>query len=235
MAEDAVRYELRERVAVIRLDDGKANALSPAVVAALQGALDRAEKDAGAVLLIGRPERLCAGFDLKVMRSGPEPLRELVTAGAELMLRLFGYPRPVVLGCTGHAIAAGALLLLSADARIGARGDFKIGLNEVGIGMTLPIFAFELARQRLSKRHLTRATTQAELYSPDGALDAGYLDRVVSPDVLFDTALAEAVRLAKLPQPAFEITKRRLRDPVIASIRETLTGDMSRLAGPNPK
>jgi enoyl-CoA hydratase len=232
VADSTLDYSVDGRVAVLRLDDGKANALSPAVLAALQAALDRAEKEAGAVCLLGRPGRFCAGFDLSIMRSGPEPMRRLVTAGAELLLRMAVHPLPIAIGCTGHALAAGALLLLAADARIGARGDFKIGLNEVAIGMPLPIFGYELARERLSKRHLLRAAVQAEIYAPDAAVDAGFLDAVREPGALAEAALAEARRLAELPQPAFGRTKAGLRQAVVARIRATLAEDMARLAGP---
>jgi len=228
-------YRLDDGVAVLRLDDGKANALSPAVIAALEAALDRAEKEARAVLLLGREGRLCAGFDLAVMRSGVEPMRALVTAGGELFLRIALHPLPIAVGCTGHALAAGAILLLAADTRIGARGDFKIGLNEVAIGMRLPIFAYELARERLSKRHLARATMQAELYDPEGAVDAGFLDRTCDAGALAETALAEARRLAALPQPAYSRTKVGLRGDLAAGIRATLAEDMARLAGPTPQ
>jgi enoyl-CoA hydratase len=165
------------------------------------------------------------------MRSGPENVRSLVKAGAELFLRIFEYPLPVVIGCTGHAVAAGAIVLLAADARIGARGDFKIGLTEVAIGMRLPIFAFEFARQRLSKRHFVRATTQAELYTPEQAVDAGFLDRVAEPQGLFDAALGEAKRLGELPQPAFRDTKGSVNEAAIRTMRETLAADMEKLTG----
>ena len=232
MADSALGYSLDEPLAVLRLDDGKANALSHAAIDALHAALDRAEKEAGAVCLLGRPGRFCAGFDLAVMRSGPEPMRRLVTAGAELLLRMAVHPLPIAIGCTGHALAAGALLLLAADSRTGARGEFKIGLNEVAIGMPLPVFAYELARERLSKRHWLRATAQAELYAPEAAVDAGYLDAVCEPSALAETALSEARRMAELPQPAFRRTKAAVRGGLVAEIRATLAEDMARLAGP---
>src|SRR5438105_13642725 len=126
----SVSLERDGAVAVISIDDGKANALSPDVLSALSEAFDKAEADgASAVLLQGRPGRFSAGFDLSIMTSGVEPMRALVTQGAELLLRVFTYPVPVVAACTGHALAAGALLLLVSDVRVGAEGEFKIGLN----------------------------------------------------------------------------------------------------------
>ena len=231
MTSDKVRYELRDSIAVVTLDDGKANALSHEVIEAVRASLDRAEREARAVLLTGREKRLSGGFDLGVMTSGPEAARRLVTAGAELMLRLYTFPRPVVVACSGHALAAGAILLLVADARIGAEGEFKIGLNEVAIQLTLPIFAMELARDRLSKRHFSAAVTQARIFDPITAKDAGYLDATVEPGALLDTALDSARRLAALPDPAFRDTKQRERAATVKLIRDTLADDMARLTG----
>lgn len=234
MGAETVRYELRDTVAVITMDDGKANALSPAVIEMLHACLDRAEREAAAVLLTGRDRRLSGGFDLKVMTSSLENMRTLVTAGAELLLRLYLFPRPVVVACNGHALAMGALLLLVADTRIGAAGDFKIGLNEVSIQMPLPVFGMELARARLSKRHFTAAVTQARIYDPQSAVDAGYLDATVQQDQLHDVAFASARQLATLPGPAFRSTKERERGAIVKFIRDTLEADMATLTGPRP-
>ena len=232
MTSDKVRYELKDTVAVITMDDGKVDALSHEVIEMLHECLDRAEHEAAAVLLVGRDRRLSGGFDLSVMASSPDAARKLITAGAELMLRLYTFPRPVIVACTGHALAAGAILLLVGDARIGATGDFKIGLNEVAIQMTLPIFAMELARDRLSKRHFSHAATQAKVFDPETAKDAGFLDATVAPEKLFAAALDEARRLAALPDPAFRNTKEHERAATVRFIRETLVADLARLTGP---
>jgi enoyl-CoA hydratase len=232
VSDEAVRVTIEESLAVVRVDDGKANALSPRVIETLHNALDQAEKEAGAVLLLGRPGRFCAGFDLSVMRDGAAAMRDLVTSGAELFLRQLEFPLPIVSACTGHALAAGALLLLASDIRVAARGDFKVGLNEVAIGMGLPIFAVELARHRLSRRHFLRATSQAQIYNPDEAVDAGYIDQAVDALELEGVARAEAARLAQAPQPAFRHTKRSVHAAVVTQIRATLEQDMARLAGP---
>lgn len=227
---EILSYESRDGVALLKMDDGKANALSHEMLDAISARLDRAEKEAGAVVLVGRPGRFSAGFDLKTMMSGIEPAKRLVSAGAEVYLRIYGYPLPVVAACTGHALAGGALLLLVSDTRIGAEGDFKIGLNEVAISMTLPILAQELARDRIATRHLTEATMQAKIYTPDGAAEAGYLDRLAGTDDVVEEAVAEAKRLAQLPRAAYANTKARLRERSITFIRETLAADMAALA-----
>jgi len=230
MSAELARYELRDQVAVISMDDGKANALSHQMIDTLNAALDRAEAEAAAVLLVGRDGRFSAGFDLPTMRGGPDSAKGLVMAGAELSLRLFMHPRPVVAACTGHALAAGAILLLASDVRIGVAGDFKIGLNEVAIGLTLPRFAVELARARLSKRHFTAAATRARIYSSEMAVDAGFLDATAPAADLVDTAFTQAKELTALPHPAFRDTKQREREAVVALIRETLDADVTEIA-----
>lgn len=226
---DPAKLELHDDVAVITMDDGKANALSPAMIASLAAALDHAERSAKAVVLRGRAGRFCAGFDLKIMASGAGAATELVKSGADLLIRLYEHPQPVVAACTGHAMAGGALLLLCSDIRLGASGDFKIGLNEVAIGMPMPVFASELARERLDRRALVAATVGATIYDPEGAVEAGYLDRVVAAEALGDLATSEARRLAKLPANAYASTKRSLRAPFVAHVRATLEEDLTRV------
>jgi enoyl-CoA hydratase len=218
------------QVAVISIDDGKANALSPDVLGSLSDAFDKAEADgASAVLLQGRPGRFSAGFDLSIMTSGVEPMRALVTQGAELLLKLFTYPMPVVSACTGHALAAGALVLLVSDVRIGAEGDFKIGLNEVAIGMGLPIFAIEFARYRMPPSRFDTAL-MGEVFAPAAAVDAGYLDRT-SASVL-DDAMASAQKLSALRKGAVQISKDHARGAIARQIAGTLRADMASITGP---
>ena len=229
---DVVTTSVQDGVAVVRLDDGKMNALSHDVVARLDGALAQAEADAQAVCFVGNDRALSAGFDLSVMREGPDAARDLVTAGAKLIMRLYGHPQPTVVAVTGHALAAGALLVLACDTRVGADKPSKIGLNEVAIGMTLPEFAVELARERLSKRYATRACIQAEIYDPKGALAAGYLDQIVAADECEAAALAEAKRLAEMPGGAYGGTKRMVRGDTVERVLDGLNADMSRVGGP---
>lgn len=232
---ELVGYERRDAVALLTLDDGKANAVSPAMVAAANAALDRAEREAaGAVVLAGRPGRFSAGFDLSVMTAGQDALFGLVKSGAEFALRLFEFPRPVVIACTGHALAAGAVFLCAADFRLGAAGAFKLGLNEVAIQLPLPVFALELARARLTPRWLTRSVTQAHIFDPAGAVEAGFLDAVTDPARVVDDAVAQATRLAALPDPAFRLTKQRERGALVAHIRATLDADIRTLTAPVP-
>ncbi len=232
MSDTPVRYELSDGVAVLTMDDGKVNALNPAMLEALDGAFTRAGSEAKAVVLQGREGRFCAGFDMKIMMSGPDNARALVAAGAEQLMRIYEYPKPVVVACTGHAVAGGALILLAGDTRICARGDFKLGLNEVAIGLTLPILAQELARDRIDPRRLVEAAVQATMYGPQRAAEVGFVDRLADAPSLLDEARSEAKRLSGLPAAAYGATKRRLRRATIAHIRDTLQADMLELTGP---
>lgn len=220
---DKIAFALDGPVAVLTLDDGKANAFSFDFIERFNSALDRAIDEARAVAIVGRPGLLSGGFDLGVIRSGDEAeITRLVTAGARLMMRVYGHPQPVVIGATGHAVALGAFLLLSGDYRVGIRGDFKIGLNETAIGLTLPAFGIALAEERLSKRKLTQATIGAVLYAPEHACDTGFLDETTDVDSLRETVVAHASAMADLDSAAFAASKRMLRGATIDRITADL-------------
>lgn len=223
-----VKYE--GPIARIVFDDGKANALSQQAIAQLNQALDQVEEESAvrAVVVAGRPGRFSAGFDLRVMQAGPESMRQLVRDGAQLMARLLLFPRPVIMACTGHALAAGAVLLLTSDTCIGADGEFKIGLNEVSIGLPLPVFAVELARARLGGQKLMEATCHAQIYDPTGAQDVGFLHQVVSADQVVDRAMDHARKLAESLVPgAYHQTKLRARQSMTRHILDTLDEDLA--------
>jgi enoyl-CoA hydratase len=134
-----------------------------------------------------------------------------------------------VAACTGHALAAGALLLLVADRRIGADGPFKIGLNEVAIGMGLPIFGVEFARYRMPPSAFDSALL-GKVFAPADAVRAGYLDRT-SANVV-DDAMAEAQRLSALRTGAVNHTKQLARKAIADQIKQSLSADMASLSGP---
>lgn len=226
---DPITYVLDGSTAVVTLDDGKANALSGAAIGALLSAIARAEQEAKALVLAGRPQRFCAGFDLKTMMGGADAATGLLRHGTELFLKLYGTPLPLVIACTGHAMAGGALVLLTGDLRVGAAGPFRIGLNEVSIGMPLPVLGIELARDRLAAAELPRATLTAHVYDPEGAARAGFLDEVVGADEVLPRAKAEAARLGALSRAAYGATKARLRGQTLAHIRESLDADLADL------
>src|SRR5690606_27819649 len=152
---------------------------SPAMLAELDAALDRAQADRAIVVLTGREGVFSAGFDLPTLQAGGPDAVAMVRAGFELAHRLLSFPTPVVIACSGHAVAMGLFLVLSGDHRIGVKGaSHKIVANEVAIGLTLPRAAIEICRERVDRSHLTRVLTLAETFSPDSAVGTGLLDAV---------------------------------------------------------
>jgi enoyl-CoA hydratase len=220
-----VSYEHEHSIATLRMDDGKVNALSPAMLSQLNAALDQAEAAHAVVVLTGRAGVFTAGFDLTVLRRGDAEALAMVQAGFQLAVRLLAFPAPVLIACSGHALAMGSFLLLSSDVRIGAEGPFKIGANEVAIGMTLPYSAIEICRHRLSPAHFPRALLNAEIFSPTQAMAAGFLDHTVPAEGLVAAARDGAVALTQLDRAAYLATKQRVRAQALQSIRDAIAAD----------
>lgn len=229
MAAELATYTLDGGIATIAMDDGKVNALSIEMLKAVLEALDRAEHDGAVVILTGRETYLSAGFDLKVFSERPEEIVEMLTLGARLAERILAFPTPVLVACNGHAVAAGTFALLAADMRIGVEGPFKLALNEVKIGLTVPLYVVELARQRLTPRDFNRALVTAAIYSPVEAVDAGLLDRIVAVEELRAASLAAAGELAGLNMQAHAATKLRVREQALSALQDAIDAEIASL------
>lgn len=204
---DFVDYTLNEGVATLVINNGKANALSHQMFEELNKAFDRAEQDKAVVILTGQPGIFSGGYDLKEMQKGMKEATALVTVGSKFTRRLAAFPFPIIGACSGHAIAKGAFIMLSVDYRVGIEGSFKLGLNEVAIGMTMHHAGIEIARHRLAPAYFYRSVINAEIYSPEGAVSAGFLDEVVAPDQLLSRANELAQAFRKLNMRAHAQTK----------------------------
>ncbi len=220
-----VTYRLLDSVATITMDDSKVNVLSQAMLTELGAAFDRAAADRAVVVLTGRAGVFSAGFDLPVLRAGGTAAARLLRAGFDLAERMLAFPTPVLVACPGHAVAMGAFLLLSGDYRIGARGPYKLAANEVAIGMTMPLAAVEICRQRLTPACFNRAVVLAEVFQPEDAVAAGFLDRLVPPAELAEAAAAAAAGLAALDLDAHAATKLRARRLAGTALREAIDSD----------
>ncbi len=221
-----VNYQLEQGIATITLDDGKRNALSPEMIAAINAALDRAEADRAMVILSGRPEVFSAGFDLKVMKRGGLATLRMLGGGFALSARLMAHPYPVVAACNGHALAMGVFLLLSADHVIGTRGPFRIVANEVAIGLTMPRVAVAVLRQRLRPADFQRAVTLSQAYSTEDAVAAGFFDELSDAEGLLALARERAAAFAQLDERAHRESKRRIRRQTIRRIRRSIPLDL---------
>ncbi|HWT67626.1 MAG TPA: crotonase/enoyl-CoA hydratase family protein [Pseudomonas sp.] len=226
---ELISYHLEDGIATLTLCNGKVNAISPDVIAAFNAALDQAVTDRAVVIITGQPGILSGGYDLKVMTSGPKEAVSLVTSGSTLARRLLSHPFPVIVACPGHAVAKGAFLLLSADYRIGVDGPFSIGLNEVQIGMTMHHAGIELARDRLRKSAFHRSVINGEMFNPQSAVDAGFLDVVVSAEELQSTALAAARQLKKINMTAHKNTKLKVRKALLDALDNAIIADQEHM------
>ena len=222
---ELIHYSCHEGVATLTLNNGKVNALSPDMIAAFNRGLDQAEQDRAIVIITGQPGILSGGYDLKVMTSSLDNAFNLVALGSTLTRRMLAHPYPIIVACPGHAIAKGAFLLLAADYRIGTEGAFNIGLNEVLIGMTMHHAGIELAKDRLTKPAFQRSVINGELFSPQDAIAAGFLDRVVPAEQLMDTAQAMATTMKKINMHAHAKTKLKVRKDLLEALDAAIEVD----------
>lgn len=227
---EQIQFSLENNVATITLASGKVNAFTPIMIEEINHALDQAESSNAVVVITGSAGILSGGYDLKIMGSGPDAAKALVTAGSTLARRLLAFPTPVITACSGHAVAKGAFILLASDVRIGVEGDFKIGLNEVQIGMTMHWAGLELAKARLPDAWFNRSVLCAEMFAPADALQAGFLDKVVPVEHLMPTAMAIANQLSKgLDMRAHCGTKLKARKEQLARLDKAIEADAKNL------
>jgi len=213
---EKVTYTLNDGVAVIALDDGKANALGSQMWAELNAALDKAEADDAIVIFTGRDGMMSGGFDLKEMGSGPQDAMVLTSKGSKFARRIMAHSRPVIMAAPGHTIAMGAFLALACDYSMIKAGNYKVGLNETLIGMTMHNFGIEMGRYHLSKSYFNRCVINGEIFDPKGAMHAGFFDRVV-PEEQWPMAIPMAGQMfGQLNAKAFRETKLRSRKEIFA-------------------
>mgnify|MGYP001357291872 FL=1 len=216
--------ESKGDVSIITLDDGKVNVFSPDMIEQLNIILDKVPEDKGAILIQGKEGMFSAGFDLKVMQGGDtEAMSKMAAGGFKLLARVYSFPRPVVVACSGHAIALGAFLLCCADYRVGAKGEYIVQANEVRNNMSIPTPILEISKSRISKAHWYRAILNAEAYNIEDSIEAGYLDEVVEATNLSNRAMEVANDLATLDHPHYKMTKeldqKATLDKVLSSIQ----------------
>jgi len=220
-----VTLDVKDGIAVITMDDGKANAINPPVIEAWNAVLDAVEADRSvkALVVTGRPGKFSAGFNLRYfMGHSMEENHALVHSGGLVANRIFRLPIPVVAAVSGHAIAMGVFLVMACDHRIGIPGDYKIGANETVNGMVIPRFAMALLKHRLKPNDLDAAALMGRLYTPTDAVEVGYLDAVVEPERLMDTAMQSARELGEYSPDAYGGNKHLAREAVYAEMAESL-------------
>ena len=227
--------EIADDIACLTIDDHKVNAMTAELLDEICVRLDEARAGARVTVLRGRPGIFSAGFDMPTFARGADPSCRMLQSGMRTIVRMLTHPHPIVTACTGHAYPMGAFLMLSADVRFGVEGDFRIGMNEVAIGLAVPRFALELARHRLTRNGYAHVAT-GRLFSPAEAVDVGYLDHVVAQPELLERAHAAAVDLLSIDLGAYATTKARMHGAVAETIHRlshmpTIEAELAELAG----
>jgi enoyl-CoA hydratase len=217
-----MEFSLKNDIAYISIDDGKANIVNHQFVDSMTELLERARKQASVAVLQARPGMFSAGFDLKELQKGPREAEALVSRGMALLTQIYAHPQPLVAACDGHAIGMGAFLLLASDIRVGSTGKYNITLPETAIGMPFNPVLMTLIKDRLSSRHQTIAVLQSKPHSAEEALAAGFLDRVTDQDSLLDECQAQAENLSQLPGEIFAVNKEDLRSQSLQMMRESI-------------
>lgn len=217
-----INLEIRNDVAFIELNDGKANVFGPAMVEQFNQALDQAEAQAKSVVIEGAGDKFSAGFDLSVMQQGGTAQWSLVLSGFELMLRLYKHPQPVICAVRGHALGMGAFTLLVSDSCIGIEGDYKLGLPETAANMQFTDFLVAILRAELNPMCMTSAALQSQMCNPTSAINAGFLDMVVPADQLNAVVEKAAQGLMQLPLKQYAANKLELRANDLSAMASSL-------------
>ena len=218
-----MEYTVINNIATLTFDDGKANAVGPRFLDDVNAGLDRAQAEqVGAVILRGREGIFSGGFDLEEFKKGVERGMTMVGRGFDLLVRLYSFPLPLVAACTGHCVAMGAFIVMACDSRIGSQGNFKISLPETAIGMELTPLLLALTTARISRQHMTRVALQSEVYSPEQAVEAGFIDEAVAAGLLDARTMEVALKLASLPQAQYAANKLSIRANTLRTMNDNL-------------
>jgi enoyl-CoA hydratase len=220
---------VRDGIATLTMDDGKVNAFDFEFFDEFDARLDECAADA-AVVIAGRPGMFSAGLNMKVMQTlDDEGTARLLVRFGESMLRAWLEPRPVVAAATGHAIAGGTIMAMVCDHAVAADGDFRWGLTETTIDFPLPRWIIAIARGNVRSDRLDDLLLPGASVIPAEAVEVGFADAVAPPDEVIEAATAKAGQLTQLPRLTYAETKRRLRQPAVEAVRETMHADLMEL------
>ena len=216
MSDKIATLTSKDDISIITLDDGNANVFSPKMIQDVNECLDKVPTESGALIITGRDGMFSAGFDLKIISSGDmQATMDMSLSGFKLLSRIFSFPRPILAACSGHGIALGTFLLCCCDYRIGVKGDYMIGANEMRTNMVIPIPILELISHRVTASHKYRAILGAEMYSIQDGVEAGLIDEIVDSKDLMEAAMLKAKDLASMGHPSYTLTKELfIREPL---------------------
>jgi 3,2-trans-enoyl-CoA isomerase len=202
----------------LRLDRPPANALSPELILAVRTAVEEAPAaGARAIVLSGAPGRFSGGLDIPLLIQLDRPAIAATWKDFYALLRgLAASPIPVAAAITGHSPAGGAVISLYCDVRIMAEGEFRIGLNEVQVGIPMPPVIFQALRRLVGSRQAERLCVTAELVPAAEAWRIGLVDELVAPEAVVARAVEWCNALLALPPQAMATTRRLVRADLVA-------------------
>ena len=203
-----IEIETRGKLAVFRMEHGKANAFDLEFCEAITKQLEELGRSSLRGLVItGQGRIFSAGVDLlRVIGGGSVYLRSFLPALKKAFETLFCFPKPVVAAINGHAIAGGCVLACAVDHRLMASQSGRIGIPELLVGVPFPVLALEIVRLAAAPAHFRALVYQGVTLSPEEAIEKGLVDAVVDPERLLEEASALAESLAAVPPEVFAIT-----------------------------
>ena len=223
MSEKIATLKKENDISIITLDDGKANVFSSEMSRQVNDCLDQVETESGCLIITGKEGMFSAGLDLKTIQGGDiGQIQEMSISAFKLLARIFSFPRPVIAACSGHGIALGTFLLCCCDYRIGIKGEFMLGANEMRTNMVIPTPILELIKFRVNNSHKYRAVLGAEMYTLSDAQEAGLIDEVVDSNDLMNTAKEKAKDLVTMGNPSYTLTKQLFIAEPMSKINEAL-------------
>jgi len=205
---ETVNKELRDHIAILRLNSGQINPISSKLIDELSEALVEIKGVASGMVLCGGDKFFSAGFNLpELLTFDRQAMGNFFERFNQLCMDLFTVPIPTVCALSGHAVAGGNILALTCDYRYASAEDRKIGLNEVKLGLPVPYLADMMLRQIIGDRFASQMIYSGEFMTFSDAKIIGLVDVLGSADELEDFTLERLSTIANLPGQAFSAAK----------------------------
>ncbi len=226
MAASNIQIEVIRTIAVLRIDRPPANAVDLDLANEFATVLESIGTDdsIGALIVTGAGSCFSAGLDLKVLPTYDRAQQQSMVINLNRLFGgLYGLPLPTIAAVNGHAIAGGVILTLACDYRIGAEGDYKVGLAEMRVGVPFPVAAMAIVQSELSRPVARAMVLTARNSNPSEAVKLGFLDELQSLDWLLPRALDVAEEMAALPRSNYRLIKRQLRASALSRIDDAIS------------
>ncbi|MDZ7762387.1 MAG: enoyl-CoA hydratase/isomerase family protein [Desulfovermiculus sp.] len=219
-----ITIEDHDIVAILRLNNGRTNAISGQLVHDMGKALAAIKKEYRALVLAGGDKFFSIGLDLPdLLQLDREEMTDFWSAFSQLAFDLFTLQIPTVCALSGHAVAGGNVLALTCDYRMAGPDKKQIGLNEIKLGVPVPYLADIILRQIIGDRSATQMIFEGEFMSFADAHQLGLVDEIFSPETVEEQAIQKAALLAEFPEQAFAALKAQRVEDISFKYNENKT------------